>query len=158
MLTKEWFKYIRTEWTYLVLLTGSPTRVPHWARSMQWRRGRRRSSIERWSSWPRVVRSCKYENGCCFRCRRTKCVCWYSTLTDLLAGSRYIALSKKDSVIHWAVAINKTPRPGFSLSSASCVKEIGSKSNVGHWGPETWTVWVLGLGYERRFERMLAHE
>ena len=59
-------------------------------------------------------------------------VCWYSTLTDPVADSRYIALSKRDAVIHLAVTINKIAHPRFSLDSASCVEEIGSESNVGH--------------------------
>ena len=108
---KERFRYSATEGKYLVLLTGSPTRVPHWARSMQWRRGRRRSSIVCWSS--------------CLRQRNVanrtivvvivvvvvvvvvvvQSVCWYSTLADPLADSRYIALAKRGLVIHQAVMI-----------------------------------------------------
>ena len=105
---------LRTEWTYLVPLTGSPpSRVPHWARSMQWRRRRKRSSTVCWSSWLRAVNCCEYSE-CCFRCCccRTKCVGWYSTLTGPVADSRYIAISTRDLVIHQAVTINKTPRQG----------------------------------------------
>jgi hypothetical protein len=43
-------KYIAEELTNLVLLTGSPSRLAHWAKCMQWHRCRMRSSIGCWSS------------------------------------------------------------------------------------------------------------
>ena len=134
---KEWFRYIATVWTYLVPLTGSPTRVPHWARSMQWRRGRRRSSIERWSSWLRVGKSCKYETTVCFVVV-VQSVCVLVLDSDRSSGGQsiYSPFQKRPSCPTGCDDQQNTA-PGFSLNSASCVKEIGSKSNVGHWGPET---------------------
>jgi hypothetical protein len=151
---------LRTEWAYLVPLTGSPpSRVPHWARSMQWRRRRRRSSIVCWSSWLRAVNRCEYCE-CCFRCSccRTKCVVLVLD-SDRSRGRQSIySPSNERPSDPPGCDDQQNTTPGFSLNSASCVKEIGSKLTADTRGRKREPFETLGLGYEQRFGRIPAHE